>query len=76
MFNYGDSKASGIVIATGLDGKEIQQDTHQCCHCGRHWIVVKGSGRPHVFCKKCGDWTCSKSTCLIDCNPIKKLIDA
>lgn len=46
-------------------------DTLQCCHCGAHWIPVKGSGIERGFCRKCMQVTCGKPTCNI-CIPQEK----
>lgn len=75
MFKASDPKAAGIVICTDLDGVETQFDTRQCVHCGGHWIVVKGSGRPHIWCHKCAGWTCSNPKCLSECIPLEKKQD-
>ena len=74
-FEHGIHKAAGIVIATNFDGVEVQRDTGQCVHCGGHWIVQKGSGKPHVFCSRCNGNTCSQPKCLKECYPIQKRFD-
>jgi len=73
--NHGLLRPAGIVIATDFEGREVQRDTNQCVHCGAHWIVVKGSGRPHVFCRRCGGNTCSNRRCLRECSPAEKKLD-
>ena len=75
MFEHGSPNAAGIVIYTNFDGRDTERDTMQCVHCGGHWIVARGSGRPHIFCNKCGGWTCSNPACLKDCYPIQKKFD-
>ena len=32
--------------------------TMQCCHCGKHWNFVPGSGRQRGFCYHCMQITC------------------
>lgn len=75
MFQQGIHKPHGVVIATSFDGVEVQRDTEQCVHCGAHWIVVKGSGRPHMYCGRCGGNTCSNARCLKFCYPTEKRMD-
>ena len=65
----------GIVIAADFDGVETHRDTLQCVHCGGHWMVVVGSRRPHVWCRRCGGWTCSQPRCITHCYPIAKRED-
>lgn len=75
MFKHGAHKPHGVVICTTLDGLDVELDTRQCVHCGGHWEVIKGSGRPHIFCSKCGGDTCSNLKCLTECYPIQKKFD-
>lgn len=49
-------------------------DTLRCCHCGKMWIPVKGSGRVRGFCPKCNDVTCGPE-CTGTCMPIEKRIE-
>lgn len=75
MFLHGLHKAAGVAISTNFDGKDTENDTDQCVHCGGHWIVQKGSGRPHAFCSRCNGNTCSNIKCLTECYPIQKRFD-
>jgi len=75
MFEHSDPKAAGVVITCDFDGKTVTQDTQQCVHCGAHWVVVRGSGRPHVWCYKCVGNTCSNPACLRQCYPEEKRMD-
>lgn len=75
MFEHSSPHAAGVVIVTDLDRNETTRDTQQCVHCGAHWVMVKGSGKPHVFCQKCGGNTCSNPACLSVCYPEKKRHD-
>ena len=45
-----------------VDGVQVAS-TLQCCHCGGHFQVVKGSGRERGFCLKCGSVTCGSPEC-------------
>jgi hypothetical protein len=75
VFQHSDPKAAGVVITTDFNGVPTEADTQQCPHCGGHWIVRKGSGRPHVWCGKCSAWTCSNPACLSECYPLEKKQD-
>lgn len=45
-----------------IDGVEIAS-TKQCCHCGRHYTSIRGSGIKRGFCLKCMGPTCGKPRC-------------
>jgi hypothetical protein len=75
MFESSDPKAAGIAIVTDYDRNDTTVDTRQCVHCQGHWFVVRGSKRPHVWCHKCGGWTCSEAKCLTTCYPSEKRMD-
>jgi hypothetical protein len=75
MFEHGSLHAAGIVIVTDWNGNDVTRDTQQCVHCGGHWIIVRGSKRPHVFCQNCGGNTCSDPKCLRQCYPEEKRHD-
>lgn len=59
MFGHRNDGVKGYVI---IDGKEAGE-TLQCCHCGKHWLVVRGSGKRRGFCLKCCGPTCGKPGC-------------
>lgn len=75
MFEHSSPHAAGVVIVTDFDGRDFVNDTKQCPHCGAHWIIQRGSGRPHVFCQRCMADTCSKPECLRQCYPEEKRMD-
>lgn len=54
-------KPSGYII---VDGQEIAQ-TKQCCHCGNHFVSVKGSGKIRGHCMLCNKITCGAPACDI-----------
>ena len=56
-----------------VDGVQVAS-TLQCCHCGGHFQVVKGSGRKRGFCLKCGSVTCGHADCDT-CLPYEKWLD-
>jgi hypothetical protein len=56
------------------DGPLFEADTLQCCHCGGHFVVNKGSGKRRGYCMKCNDVTCGGANCW-QCRPYQKLVD-
>jgi hypothetical protein len=63
-------KPHGALI---LEGQQVA-DTLTCCHCGKMWIPIKGSGKLRGFCTKCGDVTCGLE-CQGLCIPMEKRLD-
>jgi len=64
----------GTLITFNCDGPELEQDTVQCCHCGRHWVWVPGSGRKRGFCTQCNGITCGSAQCD-KCVPIEQQLE-
>ncbi len=56
-----EKKPSGAFI---VEGKEVAH-TLQCCHCGCHYISIKGSGKIRGFCIRCMKVTCGSKLCDI-----------
>lgn len=53
-------KEAGIIITEPYDSdKKTTRPTFQCTHCGRHFEVIKGSGRKRGWCLNCNGPTCS-----------------
>lgn len=65
-----ERKPSGAIM---LDGIEVAH-TLQCCHCGGHYVSVKGSGKRRGFCMKCMGVTCGSVKCD-NCIPTEKMLD-
>lgn len=63
-------RAAGAII---IDGQH-QADTLQCCHCGAHFHVERGSGTQRGFCLKCMGVTCGEPKCLA-CVPKEKQLE-
>ena len=63
-------KPSGHIIVEG----QVVCDTIKCCHCGKHFIPIKGSGTVRGFCIKCNASTCGSSECM-ECLPEEKRLD-
>jgi hypothetical protein len=53
-----------VILTDKFSGKETHHDTLQCCHCMRHWIVVKGSGKRRGWCFRCNGPTCGADACM------------
>jgi hypothetical protein len=66
-----EKKPSGAFI---VDGVEVAH-TMQCCHCGAHFVSIKGSGKIRGFCLKCMKVTCGRPECNI-CIPFEKKLEA
>tara|TARA_Y100000310_G_scaffold98201_1_gene95921 strand:- start:16490 stop:16765 length:276 start_codon:yes stop_codon:yes gene_type:complete len=56
-----------------VDGEQVA-DTARCVHCGKHFVMVRGSGRRRGFCLKCSGMTCGAATCLA-CVPAERRIE-
>ena len=67
-------RPKGHIIITPEFGPQIEFDTLQCVHCGRHWEVVPGSGRKRGWCLKCNGPTCGAQKCD-ECYPFEKQIE-
>jgi hypothetical protein len=64
------AKEAGIIL---VDDKVVAT-TRQCCHCGNHFIMVKGSGRLRGWCMKCHGITCGNIECC-PCIPFEKKLE-
>ena len=67
--NQFENKPSGYIL---LDGQEVAH-TKQCCHCGSHFVSIKGSGKIRGFCVGCNSITCGTPACDIHVPYEKKL---
>jgi len=68
-------KPHGSFLITGPEiNHPLEGDTLQCCHCGMHWIPIKGSGIKRGWCQKCMQVTCGKPQCHT-CIPQEKMLD-
>lgn len=56
-----------------IDGRE-SADTMQCCHCGAHFVMERGSGKKRGWCMLCSDMTCGKKRCD-ECLPFEKRLE-
>lgn len=59
VINRFEPRAHGAIV---VDGREIGS-TLQCCHCGGHFVSVKGSGARRGYCLRCGGVTCGSPAC-------------
>ena len=74
MFESTSRTPHGYTVITGPDGPVQEFDTMQCCHCGTHFRVVRGSGTKRGFCMKCMQVTCGGQQCMT-CLPHEKWIE-
>lgn len=58
---------SGVIL---MDGKEVAH-TRQCCHCGQHFLSIKGSGKRRGYCTYCNKITCGAHKCDV-CVPMEE----
>jgi len=65
-----ESNPSGHII---IDGQEVAH-TKQCCHCGIHFVSVKGSGKIRGYCTLCNKITCGAPACD-PCVPYEAKLD-
>jgi hypothetical protein len=63
-------KVGGTILING----QAVADTQQCCHCGGHFVMKKGSGKLRGYCQKCGKITCGKFECC-KCVPFEKKLE-
>jgi len=64
-------RESGAIL---VDGVQVAS-THQCCHCGGHFVSVKGSGKTRGFCLRCSKVTCGAPECD-PCIPFEKKLES
>ena len=57
-----------------LDGETVIAETLQCCHCGMHWVIQRGSGIERGFCLKCMGVSCGGAPCW-ECHPYERQIE-
>ncbi len=71
MYDHTRRKPKGYGVITGINGNSTEFDTEQCCHCGRHFQIVKGSGTKRGFCLHCNKVTCGSPQCD-ECIPFEE----
>lgn len=69
MFGF-RNKASAVVV----DGHHAH-DTKQCVHCGRHCVIVPGSGTRRGFCLDCNGFLCGNEYCMRNCTPFEARVE-
>lgn len=65
-----EHRPAGHII---VNGTEVAR-TLQCCHCGEHWICVRGSGAVRGYCTRCNNVTCGRAACD-PCVPLEARLD-
>jgi hypothetical protein len=63
-------REDGILMVNG----SVVATTKQCCHCGNHFIMAKGSGKTRGWCMNCHAITCGKLGCC-KCVPFEQKLD-
>lgn len=69
-----DPKIKGTIIITSSAGKTKEWHTHQCGHCGVHFMTVRGSGKTRGWCHNCKTVLCGSHPCFI-CMPFMEKLD-
>lgn len=59
-------KIAGYGFATDRETGKVtdEHDSAQCCHCGHHFRVVRGSGKTRGYCQACNGVTCGAQDCF------------
>lgn len=65
-----DRKATGFIY---VDGVEVAS-TRRCVHCGKIFMMVRGSGTARGFCRGCMGLTCGDKACD-ECLAFEKRLD-
>jgi len=65
-----ERKPNGYII---IDGQEVAH-TLQCCHCGIHFISIRGSGKIRGKCMRCSGVTCGAVPCDV-CVPFEAKLE-
>jgi len=65
-----EKRPAGAII---LDGQEVAH-TLQCCHCYRHFISQKGSGKIRGYCMRHRAITCGSPGCN-ECIPAEAKLE-
>lgn len=66
-------KSSGYFVISGAE-KTVEGETLCCCHCGKHWVRIIGSGNDRGFCLSCSKVTCGRKECD-ECIPFEARLD-
>jgi hypothetical protein len=64
------NREDGVIILNG----SVVATTKQCCHCGNHFAMIKGSGKKRGYCLKCNSITCGALECC-KCVPFEKKLE-
>lgn len=60
-----ERQPSGHILVVDPDSNQQVEVavTLQCCHCGGHFVSVRGSGVTRGFCLRCRTVTCGAQKC-------------
>ena len=65
-----ERKPSGFIV---VNGQEVAH-TLQCCHCNKHFVSIRGSGKRRGFCTHCNKVTCGAKNCDV-CLPFERKLE-
>lgn len=63
----------GWLYTTDWEGRTTEQETHQCVHCGGHFLLVRGSGKLRGYCARCDGLVCGPG--CAECVPTEVLLE-
>lgn len=63
----------GWLYTVGPSGEQSEHETHQCVHCGGHFVMVRGSGKLRGYCSRCDGLVCGPG--CADCVPVEVLLE-
>lgn len=62
-----------IVVSDVSSDKCFTAKTHQCVHCGAHWIPKPGSGTIRGWCGNCAGFVCGPR--CKECVPVEQYLE-
>ncbi len=75
-FQYSAGRhVKGYIQISEPDKPMVEQETLQCVHCQKHWVVQPGSGIRRGWCFRCMGPSCGKQNCETKCVPAERMIE-
>lgn len=71
MFGHRYHRESGAVVVSG----QHVASTQQCVHCGKHEMILQGSGKKRGWCMSCGGFVCGRQVCMAFCIPYEAKLE-
>lgn len=64
-----------LVIENRVTGEKQEFNTLTCCHCNRIVVLNPKRVRPREWCRKCNQYVCDDTLCVVECNPIQQGVE-